>query len=155
MIHHISIAAHDPAHVAQVLAELFQGQAVPFPQHLGSYIAFLFDTHGTMIEVHPKGTELKPGLQQASHNHNPHASPYTATHAAVSVPIREAQIQAIADREGWQMKHCRRQGYFEVIEFWIENQVLIELLTPEIIDQYLNFAQPQLLKQAVAALVST
>jgi hypothetical protein len=29
MIHHISIAAHHPLHVSQVLAEILQGQSVP------------------------------------------------------------------------------------------------------------------------------
>jgi hypothetical protein len=29
MIHHISIAAHNPLHVSQVLAEILQGQSVP------------------------------------------------------------------------------------------------------------------------------
>jgi hypothetical protein len=31
MIHHISIAAHNPLHVSQVLAEVLQGTSVLFP----------------------------------------------------------------------------------------------------------------------------
>jgi hypothetical protein len=31
MIHHISIAVHNPLHVSQVLAEILQGQSLPFP----------------------------------------------------------------------------------------------------------------------------
>lgn len=31
MIHHISIAANQPQYVAEVLAELCQGQAIGFP----------------------------------------------------------------------------------------------------------------------------
>jgi hypothetical protein len=152
MIHHISIAAHDPLHVALVLAELFQGQAIPFPEHPGSYIALMLDPNGTMVEVHPHGVELRPDLDQPPHYSQPAASLYTAMHAAISVPVSQAQIQAIADREGWQVKHCSRQGAFEVIEFWIENHMLIELLPPSIVSKYLAFMQPQSLKQTLATL---
>ena len=62
MIHHISIAAHHPLHVSQVLAELLQGQSVPFPGHSGSYVALAFDPQGTMVEVHPFGIAQLPGL---------------------------------------------------------------------------------------------
>ena len=37
------------------------------------------------------------------------------------------------------MVHCHRGDYFDVIEFWVENQLLIELLPPEIVGQYLAF----------------
>ena len=154
MIHHISMAANDPLHVAQVLAELFQGEAIPFSAFPGSYIALMFDTHGTMIEVHPQGTELKPAPKQASNSHNPNSSPYTATHVAISVPVSEMQIQAIAEREGWQSQLCDREGFFEVIEFWIENHMMIELLTPSIAPKYLAFMQPQSLKQTLVAMAS-
>jgi hypothetical protein len=149
MIHHISIAAHHPLHVSQVLAELLQGQSIPFPGHPGSYVALALDLQGTMIEVHPFGTALFPGneaneayeLQQ-----NPTFSNHTANHTAISVPASTAQIQAIAIREGWRMVQCHRGDYFDVIEFWLENQLLIELLPPEIIDQYLTFMEPRSLQ---------
>jgi hypothetical protein len=155
MIHHISIAAHHPLHVSQVLAELLQGQSVPFPGHLGSYVALAFDPQGTMIEVHPFGTALVPGngANEASQLlSNPAASIYTANHTAISVPVSTAQIQSIASREGWRMLHCRRgDNYFDVIEFWVENQLLIELLPPEIVDQYLTFMSPESLLAAAQA----
>ena len=31
MIHHVSISARDPKHVAEVLAELMKGRAIRFP----------------------------------------------------------------------------------------------------------------------------
>ena len=60
MIHHISISANQPQHVAQVLAQLCQGQSAPFPYHEGCYIVLALDPHGTMIEVMPQGTKLTP-----------------------------------------------------------------------------------------------
>jgi hypothetical protein len=155
MIHHLSIAAHDPLHVSQVLAEVLQGQSIPFPGHPGSYVALALDAQGTMIEVHPFGTALFPGTktdQAGSLLPNPVASNHTAIHAAISVPVSKADIQAIADREGWRMVQCHRgDDYFDVIEFWVENQQLLEFLPPEIVTQYLRFMEPRSLQQAVLA----
>jgi hypothetical protein len=95
MIHHISIAARQPLHVSQVLAELLQGQ---------------------------------------------------------SVPVSLDRIQSIAERAGWRMVHCRRgDNYFDVIEFWIEDRLLIELLPPEIVDRYLAVMSPESLVAAAQA----
>lgn len=155
MIHHLSIAAHNPKQVAQVLAELFHGEAVPFPdtRYPDSYVAVAFDAYGTVIDVHPFTTELIPGSEHDDMlfqcRQNPDASPYTATHAAISVPVSEENIWAIAARAGWSIRH--RQGLFEVIELWIENRVLLELLPPAIAASYLAFMEPQTLKQFFAA----
>jgi hypothetical protein len=151
MIHHISIAAHQPQHVAEVLAEICQGQAVPFPDHEGSYIALTFDAHGTMIEVLPWGTELKPSEATWSDS-NPQPSTYSAFHAAISVPTSEAKIYAIAKREGWYIETCDRKGYFSVIEVWVENQQLLEFLPSTFAAQYLAFTQPEALKQLMLTL---
>lgn len=154
MIHHISIAADQPLRVGQVLAELLQGQSVPFPDYPGSYVALALDSQGTMIEVHPFGTALFPGDEANGATQlrpNPKSSHYSANHTAISVPVSAAQIQAIADREGWRTVHAHRGDYFDVIEFWVENQQLIELLPPEIVNQYLTFMNPQSLQQAVIA----
>jgi hypothetical protein len=157
MIHHISIAAHRPQHVSQVLAEILQGQSVPFPGYPDSYVALALDPQGTMIEVHPLGNAFFPGseadeavkLQTHSVSSN-----HTAIHAALSVPVSKAQIQAIADRESWRMVYCNRHDYFDVIEFWVENQLLLEFLPPEIVTQYLTFMEPRSLQEAARAALS-
>jgi hypothetical protein len=154
MIHHISIAAHHPQHVSQVLAELLEGQSIPFPGHPGSYVALALDLQGTMIEVHPFGTALFPGdaANEACELQSYSASAqHTANHTAISVPVSADQIQAIAAREGWRMVLCHRGGYFDILEFWVENQLLIELLPPEMVTQYLTFMKPESLQQAVQA----
>ncbi len=61
MIHHLSIAARDPQHVAGVLAEIMGGKAVPFPPNPGSFFALQLDEHGSGVEVYPAGTELRAG----------------------------------------------------------------------------------------------
>jgi hypothetical protein len=146
MIHHISLAVHNPLRAAEVVAELWQGRVMPFPYHPGSYIALALDPNGTMIEFWPKGTVLKPGsghepVQLA--NAGPNATVYTEAHVNIAVPISEAQIYAIAEREGWRAVHCKRGEFFELIEFWIEDEVLLELLPPTLIEQYRVTMQPE------------
>lgn len=156
MIHHISIPAENPYHVAQVLAEICQGQAIPFYPHPGSYMVLALDEFGTAIEVYPLGTELIPGVgdQQAHFIQNALPSQFTATHAAFSVPASEDKIIQIAAREGWRCLVCNRDSFFNVIEFWVENSLMIELLPPAFTAQYLEFTQPQkmqkFLQKAVA-----
>ena len=152
MIHHISIAADNPLRVSQVFAELLQGQSIPFPGYSESYVALALDAYGTMIEVHPFGTALFPGKETDEPSHlrlNPKLSHYSANHTAISVPVSAEQIQVIADREGWRSVYAHRGTYFDVIELWVENQLLIELLPPKIVAQYLAFMEPRSLMTAV------
>ncbi len=136
MIHHISIPAKNPLHVAEVLAELFDGYCAPFPSHPGSYVAFAADEYGTLIEVYPLGTEMIPGKKDEPIQYQQNSSSqFIATHAAISIPLNQSQIDSIAKREQWRCLRCSR-GYFEVIEFWVENAVLLELATPELAQQY-------------------
>lgn len=153
MIHHFSIPAMNPFHVAQVLAELWGGQAVPFPPHPDSYMVLTMDDHGTMIEIYPTGTEMVPGLDQGEvqFSVNPLTSPHSATHAAISVPMSQSQIEAIAAREGWRCVWCDRDGFFEVIELWIENRLLLELLPPAMAARYVSFMQPVNLVKILSA----
>ena len=46
---------------------------------------------------------------------------------------------AIAAREGWRALVLPRGG-FDVIEFWIDNTVMVELLTPAMAADYLATA---------------
>lgn len=147
MIHHFSMAADNPLRVAQALAQIWRGKVAPFPPHPGSYFVLALDAHGTCIEIYPSGTELSPGLDEVSFSHNPLASRLSATHAALSVPSSQAEIEEIAAREGWLTMRCDREGFFEVIELWIENQMLIELLPPELAPRYLAFMSPANLEQ--------
>ena len=139
MIHHLSIPAQDPHHVAMTLVELFNGRLSRFGPYKNSYIAWAGDEHGTAIEVFPVGTELYPdtGQGQANFKHNPASSGFVTTHAAVSVNRSKDDIMALAAREGWRAVELSR-GSFDVIEFWIENRVMLELMTSEMTLAYLD-----------------
>ncbi|MBD2503313.1 hypothetical protein [Anabaena azotica] len=142
MIHHISIAAKNPLRVAHALAELWHGAVYSFSRISGGYIVRDFDEHGTAIEIYPLGTKLAPttgNRDVVQSSISPKLSPF---HAAISVSVEQEQIEQIANREGWFVQLCDR-GPFKVVEFWVENQLLLELLPPKLSNQYLEFTQPQ------------
>jgi hypothetical protein len=56
-------------------------------------------------------------------------------HVLLSVPHEAEEVERIGAREGWRAKTFGRgmQGhkpFFHVIEFWLENRLLIEVATP-------------------------
>ncbi|BAY78133.1 hypothetical protein NIES25_46040 [Nostoc linckia NIES-25] len=142
MIHHISIAVRNPNHVAQVLAEILKAQAVAFPPNPGSYMVIPFDEHGTAIELYPLGSQIEPGEgdEECAFVHTAISSRFTDIHAAISVPSSQEEIEQIGVREGWRVVRCNRDSFFDVIEFWVENRLMIEFLTPEMASVYLKFA---------------
>jgi hypothetical protein len=145
MIFHLSIAAKEPQRVAGVIAELWRGRAMPFPPVAkGSWMAVAGDARNSLIEVYPFGAELAPASGDADAHavDNPQPSPLTATHAAVASPLTEQEIYALAEREGWTAKYRKRGGFFGVIEFWLENRVMLEVLTAEMQAEYLQGAPP-------------
>jgi len=144
MIHHLSIAARDPQHVAKVLAEFMGGAATRFTPNPGSWFAHQQDEHGTGVEVYPAATQLRPaGPEGAGFAMTEPIRPgYSATHFALSVPMSQEQIAAIAEREDWQCYCCERgAGGFHVMEVWIENAVMIELLPPAFASEYLTLTR--------------
>ncbi len=137
-IHHYSISVQDTKRVAEVLCELFVGTITPFGPYQNSWIVWFGDEHGTAIELYPAGTEMIPdaGIGQANFHRNASASGFTATHAAISIDRSRDEILSVASVNGWRAIELSR-GVFNVIEFWIENRVLIELLTPDMARDYL------------------
>ncbi len=152
MIHHLSIAARDPKHAAEVLAELMGGTAVPFPPNPGSFFALQLDDHGSGVEVYPAGTALEPnGAVGGSFvKHEEARRGYGSTHFALSVATDAGKVEEIARRAGWHCFVCNR-GPFHVIEVWVENHTMVEILPPEFAREYLAFTRPDKVMQAMAA----
>jgi hypothetical protein len=141
MLHHLSIAVSQPIRVAKVLANLMNGQFFEFPLCPGAYIAIAGDPHGTAIEVLPKNSVWIPGLSEAEIKTEEKAPSFHAVHAALSVPASRETIEEVGLHEGWLVRCCDR-GPFQLMELWIENTLMIELITQEMIATYLNFMQP-------------
>jgi hypothetical protein len=156
MIHHISIAVRNPLRVAGVLAEILEGQVLSAPPNFpkDSRVVFPGDEHGTLIEALPYGTELRPddGPEACMRAGVEPNSSFVAIHAYISVNISAEQLLHIGAREGWLTRRCNR-GPFELIEFWIENRLMIEFATPEMSAQYVGFlTNPEALRAAMAEL---
>ena len=145
MIHHISIPARDPEHVARVLGELFGGYVGPFVGSIpDSWVAYVEDGNGTGVEVYPERTTLVPGEGEGAGDLEFHAPPASfAFHALISVKVDRATIERIGKREGWRTKNLWRGPspevrLFELYEFWIENRVLLELATEDMLPAYVR-----------------
>jgi len=144
MIHHVSISARDPKHVAAVLAEVMNGKSYPFPGGVAdSFMAVSGDDSGTLIEVYPEHVTLVPGVgdeQQARAGHTAAPGP-VPFHLLLSVPVDRATVERIGARAGWRTKYFGRgapgqKPFFHVIEFWVENRIMIEVATPEMVSEY-------------------
>ena len=109
---------------------------MPFPPNPGSFFALQLDEHGSGVEVYPAGTELQPGGSDGGgFVKKPEARGFGPTHFALSVATDADKVDAIAAREGWQCFRCNR-GPFHVIEVWVENETMVEILPPEYAAEY-------------------
>ena len=107
MIHHVSISARQPQHVAEVLAEIMHGTCHPFPGQIAdSFMAVSGDEHGTMVEVYPEDITLSPGQgdTQVSGLRGQTMPPTAPFHFLLSVPASREEIERIGAREGWRTK---------------------------------------------------
>ncbi len=146
MIHHVSIPARNPQHVAEVLAEVMGGKCVPFGPLEGAYMAIGDDEHGSMIEVYPERAtlDIPQNDDQVVFGENT-APPQTwPFHVLLSVPLAREDVERIGAREGWRTKTFGRgmQGhkpFFHVIEFWLENRLMIEVSPPDMTKEYTDF----------------
>jgi len=154
MIFHFSIDADDPPRVAAAIAKLWRGQVLPFPPVAqGSVIVMAGDHRNSAIEVYPRGTEMSPadGDADAASRMSGAPSQYSATHAAIATPLDRVEVLALAAAEGWIAKYRKRGGLFGVIEFWLENRLMIEVLTPDMQAEYLATLTPKGWSEALAA----
>lgn len=142
MIHHLSVSAADPKSAAEFFADVMNGVVVDFQPNPGSYMVFKADGRGTGIEIYPAGSVMVPNgdpgavweLQPAG------ADRRTSTHFALSIDKSLDEVMEKAKARGWQAYVCDRGGHFHVIEVWIENTWLVELLPPAFAAEYLGFA---------------
>lgn len=138
MIFHASIPADDPQHVADVIAELWRGEAFRFPPWPGAYVAMSGDDRGSTIEVYPRAKVIAPGTadEMAHPVETPALGPWSSFHLAIATPLAPLDVLTLGAREGWRAVRCSRGGFFDVIELWIENRLLVEVLTDEMQRDY-------------------
>jgi hypothetical protein len=160
MINHISFGVNNPEKVANILAELWGGVAMPFPPSPGGFVAFADDGLGTLVELIPvdvhaipgEGLPEEEGFTQETRTDEyecqfvagNETSLFGSVHLNINSPLDEASIKAIAKREGWRCFTANRAGgVFQLIEVWIENRFLLEVHTPEMTRAYQEIVTPE------------
>ena len=163
MINHISIAVNEPERVANVLAEIWDGMVFPFPPAPNSFFVIANDGRGTAVEVTPAGTVLVPGEGMPDENDTEAATEefegkfvqsefrptYVATHLNINTKKSIDEIREIAKREGWRVLVCNRgEGLFQLVEVWLENTFMLEVMTPEQTARYVEITSPEFIAKA-------
>jgi hypothetical protein len=139
MLHHVSFNAHDPAHVARVLAEMIGAQAIrapspPFPE--SAWFVCYGDEQASLLEILPWGTvqdlDVPGGI-----GFDAELRPRSGAHALVGGSRPADDVLAIAERAGWRAKLVNA-GPFAFVKVSVENALVIEVLTPEHAPRYLE-----------------
>lgn len=168
MINHISIAVNDPKKVADVLAEIWDGVVYPFPPSPNSFIVLANDGKGTGVEVTPAGTVLVPGTGLPEKNDGSEDTSayearferselrprYVATHLNINTTKNIDELKAIGAREGWRTLVANRdRGLFQLVELWVEDQFMLEVMTPEQTRRYVEITDPAFIEKAFAQIM--
>ena len=101
-----------------------------------------------MIEVYPDRAtlDIPANDDQVVFGEN-QAPPQTwPFHIFLSVPLDREAVERIGTREGWRTKTFGRgmkghKPFFHVIEFWLENRLMIEVAPPDMTEEYLSLLQ--------------
>jgi hypothetical protein len=144
MILHASVAADDPRFTAGTLASLLGGVALPVGPGEGTWSAVAPDPIGNMVSVLARGSEFH---RTGHHVETRVASParHSAFHMLIETPLSEAEVLRLAEDRGCHA-HRARHGAFDVIEFWIDDCLLIEVATPELAQAYRDMVQSEELR---------
>lgn len=62
--------------------------------------------------------------------------PAYESHFAMAVERSASEVIALARAAGWQARVCSRGGFFDLVEVWVENAYLVEVLDPAQLAQY-------------------
>jgi hypothetical protein len=128
---HASIPADDPRRVADVLAEMMSGEALPFPP-AGPDGRMAWSGNGRVsLEIVPRGHVIHYGPHEGEWRALANPQRLSEVHLAIGVDRSVAEIVAIADRAGWPVRICSRgEGLFELIEVWVEGAFMLEMFDP-------------------------
>lgn len=132
MINHASFNVREPDKVARALAEMLGATAIraptpPFPAT--SWLVCCGDDRGSLIEVMPWGAIRTP-VSPSGVGQDAEMRPYSGTHLLVTSQLSVEVVLAAAKQEGWNAEPGTA-GLFQFTKVWVENALLIEVMTPE------------------------
>lgn len=155
MIAHLSVPSETPRETALFFAAVIDGLAFDFPVVPGASIAVARDGSGTAVEVYPPSMKHHPGEGEVDPDmmpDGPQAMPWedqifaepggakpSSFHLAITTQLTEAEIQSRAQALGWRTLACERAGVFGVVEVWVDNRYLVEVLVPNQAARYRAF----------------
>jgi hypothetical protein len=150
MILHASVTATDPRKTAQTIAALLGGPAIPFGPGVGTWTAAAPDPVGNIVEVLKRGSEFhrRPGGHVETRLGPP--ALHSGFHLLIETELSEAEVLELAAAQGF-AAHRSSNGLFELIELWIDDCLLIEVVTPELARAYRHFLAAQGRRIAEAA----
>jgi hypothetical protein len=151
MISHASLPADAPERVARFLAELIEGDCLPFPP--GGPDAFIVWSKDGQIElqVMPRGAEFAPGPSGAQCIASEPRRRRSEMHIALHVERSAQQVIELARREGWQAGDYDRGGFFRSVEVWVEDSFFLECFDPEASARYRAFMNPASWRKTLAS----
>ena len=135
LIAHVSLPATDCARVARVLAEMMDGGALRFPPGGPDAWNAWSRENDLQIVITPRGNVMVPGRDEMVWEPGPSPAAWE-THFALCVDRPAEEVLAISARAGWQARICNRGGFFHVVEVWVENAYLVEVLDPAFAAEY-------------------
>jgi hypothetical protein len=130
MILHASVVADEPKATAETLAALLGGVALPVGPGDGTWSAVGPEPIGSLVSVLARGSEFH---RSDDHVQTRLGAPvrHSAYHMLIDTPLAETEVYRLAaDRNCY--AHRAKHGAFDVIEFWIDDCLLIEVVTPEL-----------------------
>ena len=139
MILHASIAANDPQHTAQTLAQLIGGLAFPLPGDGGAWAALRGDADGSVIEVLRRGREYHRRADAHCDMVWGEEQRHGPNHLMIETPLDEDAVLALAAARGCHAHRTRHGGFFDVMEFWIDDCQLLDVVTPQMAAGYKAF----------------
>lgn len=155
MIAHFSIPARHPEAAAAVFARIMDAVVLPFPPVAGGWMVVCRDGSGMGVEVLPETTAILRGEEEGEASVFGFSSARLrhdgAIHVALTSKLSVAEIIALGEEQGWRAVHCDR-GPFDLVELWVDNRIMIEVLAPEGTARYLAAATPEALAARAAAL---
>ena len=149
---HASIPADDPHKVAEVLAELMGGEALPFPP-AGQHGRMAWSGDGRVsLEIVPRGSLIHHGAEEANWVPVDNPQRLSEVHLAIAVDRPAADIISIAEKAGWPARLCSRgEGFFDLVEVWVEGAFMLEMFDPEQAAHYERVVTVENLKRYLAA----
>jgi hypothetical protein len=154
MILHASVPAKNPQATATTLAELLGGRALPFGPGAGTWTAVGPDPVGNVISVIRSGLELRRVDGEAVDTREGPPASHSAFHLLIETPLLEKDVFDLARRSGCTAQRAAH-GAIEVIEFWIDDCLLIEVATPQLAEDYRRMAVSDELRERLAPIIAS